>query len=86
MLHNRIFSDLQEQASNCLVCIGLDTDDGHTRFTQASEFCIFGGSTETHQLMTEAFCMLKAALQKEGRSLENLEPDEILALVKQYIS
>ena len=33
--------------------LGLDNKDGHTRVTKGENFCLLGGSEETHDRMTE---------------------------------
>ena len=60
-----------------LVGLGLDNQDGHKRITQGEKFAIVGGSSETHERMTETVLKTFEELKTRGKSLEAVEPAEL---------
>jgi len=60
-----------------LVGLGLDNRDGHKRITQGEKFAIVGGSSETHERMTETVIKTFEELKSRGKSLEKVEPAEL---------
>ena len=56
--------------------IGLDGKDGHQRVTKGENFCLVGGSEETHERMTETAIRFNEKLAKRGKSLEELSQEE----------
>jgi hypothetical protein len=62
--------------------IGLDSD-GHRRLTHADHFLIVGGSAETHEKMQETAARFGEALDKAGRPLRELSPDEAADLLRE---
>jgi hypothetical protein len=60
-----------------LVGLGLDNQDGHKRVTQGEKFAIVGGSSETHERMTETVIKTFEELKSRGKSLEKVEPAEL---------
>lgn len=64
-----------------LLGIGLDNEDGHKRITQAEEFSIVGGSEETHGRMTETVVKTFEEIKRDGKSLANVEPEELSDLL-----
>lgn len=60
-----------------LLGLGLDNQDGHKRITQGEKFAIVGGSTETHEKMTETVIKTFEELKSRGKTLERVEPAEL---------
>lgn len=56
--------------------IGLDSD-GHKRVTVGHNFALIGGSEETHEVMTEKATKINEKLAAKGKTLENVERDEL---------
>jgi nitrate reductase cytochrome c-type subunit len=56
--------------------LGLDHDDGHTRITRGKNFCLYGGSEETHSVMQETAVKINENLDKQGKHLEDVSPRE----------
>jgi len=61
--------------------IGLDHKDGHKRITQSERFSIVGGSEETHGRMTETVLKTFETLDKKGKSLEEVEREELADII-----
>ena len=64
-----------------LLGIGLDHADGHKRITQAERFAIVGGSEETHGRMTETVVKTFETLDRKGKSLEEVEKQELAEII-----
>ena len=62
--------------------VGLDNEDGHKRITSAEKFAILGGSQETHEKMTETVMKTFEDMDRKGKSLESVEPDELKDLLE----
>lgn len=56
--------------------LGLDNQDGHTRVTKGENFCLMGGSEETHERMTETALKVNEKLQAKGKRLEEVSTNE----------
>jgi hypothetical protein len=56
--------------------LGLDNKDGHTRVTKGENFCLMGGSEETHERMTETALKVNEKLQAKGKRLEEVSTNE----------
>lgn len=69
------------QRNGLLLGIGLDGRDGHKRLTRAEEFCIVGGSEETHGKMTETVVKTFEELGRRGRSIAAVEPEELRDII-----
>lgn len=65
-----------------LIGVGLDNKDGHKRITQAERFAIVGGSQETHERMTETVVKTFETLDRRGKSLDKVEPNELKDIIK----
>ncbi len=61
--------------------IGLD-DDGHRRLTKADHFLLLGGSAETHERMQETAVRFEEALDKSGKRLADISPEEAANLLR----
>ena len=67
-----------------LLGIGLDSDDGHKRITQAERFSIVGGSEETHDKMTETVIKTFETLDRKGKTLDKLKPSELKDIIEEH--
>jgi hypothetical protein len=61
--------------------IGLD-DDGHRRVTKADHFLLVGGSADTHERMQETVVKFEEALDKSGKRLDDISPQEAADLLR----
>ena len=61
--------------------IGLDSD-GHRRITHAEHFLIVGGSAETHEKMQETAARFGEALDKAGKPLREMSPDQAAEMLR----
>ncbi|HEX4588845.1 MAG TPA: hypothetical protein VH120_02875 [Gemmataceae bacterium] len=61
--------------------IGLDSD-GHRRVTKADHFVLVGGSAETHEQMQETVVKFEEALDKTGKRLRDVSPEEAADLLR----
>jgi len=64
-----------------LLGVGLDNTDGHKRITQGDKFAIVGGSSETHEKMTETVIKTFEELKSRGKHLEAVEPQELAEII-----
>jgi hypothetical protein len=69
---------------NHLLGIGLDQTDNHKRITQGEGFSLVGGSSETHEKMTETVIRTVEDLQRKGRNLQIADPREIADLLRKH--
>lgn len=69
---------------NHLLGIGLDQTDNHKRITQGEGFSLVGGSSETHEKMTETVIKTVEDLQRKGRNLHMADPREIADLLRKH--
>lgn len=60
-----------------LLGVGLDNTDGHKRLTTGEQFAIVGGSAETHERATETFIKTFEELKTRGKSLDQVEREEL---------
>lgn len=63
--------------------VGLDNRDGHKRITKGENFCIAGGSEETHEKMTETVIKVNEKLATKGKALEEVSREEFADLVRE---
>jgi hypothetical protein len=56
--------------------LGLDHHDGHTRVTSGENFKLFGGSQETHGVMTEKAIKMNEQLKRLGKTLDTISREE----------
>jgi hypothetical protein len=61
--------------------VGLD-GDGHRRITECDHFLLVGGSRETHERMQETAVRFGEALERGGKRLTDVSPDEALDLFR----
>ena len=62
---------------------GLDIQDGHKRVTRGDNFCLIGGSEETHDRMTETAIKVNEKLARKGKQLRDVSPEEFADLVRE---
>lgn len=56
-----------------MIGVGLDSD-GHKRMTTGHNFALFGGSEQTHEVMTEKVIKINEKLR--GKSLDEVSREE----------
>lgn len=64
-----------------LLGVGLDNQDGHKRVTAGEGFVLVGGSSETHERMTETTLKTFEELKRRDRSLDSVDPDELAEII-----
>ncbi len=60
----------------CLLGLGLDGKDGHTRITTGENFKLVGGSEETHGVMQEKAVKVNEHLKRRGKTLDTVDHEE----------
>jgi hypothetical protein len=55
--------------------VGLDSD-GHKRVTTGENFALVGGSSDTHEQMTEKAVKINEKLKARGKALEEVSREE----------
>ncbi len=56
--------------------VGFDNQDEETRLTKGDNYLLVGGSKQTHEIMQETAVRVNEQLEKKGKRLADLEPDE----------
>ena len=59
-----------------LLGVGLDSD-GHKRITTGPNFALVGGTSETHEAMTEKALKINEKLAARGKQLHEISGDEL---------
>ncbi len=59
-----------------LLGMGFDHADGQKRITKGDNFCLVGGSEETHERMTETTIKFNEKLARKGKHLAELSRQE----------
>lgn len=72
----------QNEPKAHLLGIGLDNEDGHKRITQAEQFSIVGGSSDTHERMTETVVKTFEDMKSAGKQLETIEKQHLAELIE----
>ena len=75
-------SNQQKKPSAQLIGLGLDHNDGHKRITKAEHFVIAGGSEDTHERMTETVIKTFETLERKGKKLVEVEPNELKDIIE----
>jgi len=73
---------MKNKASAHLMGIGLDNADGHKRITQSEKFSVVGGSSETHDRMTETLVKTFETLDRRGKTLDKVEKQELSDIIQ----
>ena len=77
--------DNKEQKA-MLLGVGLDNRDGHRRLTKGENFCLMGGSEETHDRMTETVIRFNEKLSRRGKALQELSREEFKDMMGEAMS
>ncbi len=64
-----------------MVGLGLDNKDGHKRITKGENFCLVGGSEETHERMTETAIKVNEKLSSRGKKLHEISREEFIDII-----
>ncbi|MGQ3685174.1 MAG: hypothetical protein ACUBOA_09270 [Candidatus Loosdrechtia sp.] len=69
---------------NSIICgLAFDNQDDHKRITTGDNFCILGGSAETHENLVEIVLEFNEAVKKYGKRLGDLSETEYYDIVKE---
>ena len=66
-----------------LLGMGLDNEDGHKSMTKGDNFCLVGGSEETHERMTETTIKFNEKLARKGKHLSELSREEFQDMMRE---
>ena len=72
----------KKKSRSHLLGLGLDNTDGHKRITTGEDFSIVGGSHETHEKMTETVIKTFETLDKRGKTIHEIGPDELGEIIR----
>ncbi len=64
-----------------MIGLGLDNKDGHKRITKGENFCLVGGSEETHERMTETAIKVNEKLLSRGKKLHEISREEFIDII-----
>ena len=64
-----------------MIGLGLDNKDGHKRITKGENFCLVGGSEETHERMTETAIKVNEKLSSKGKKLHEISREEFIDII-----
>lgn len=73
----------RKRKKSMLLGLGLDAKDGHSRLTKGENFCLMGGSEETHERMTETAVKFNEKLNVAGKTLESLSRNEFIDILSE---
>ena len=76
-------ADNSSRRTAVMLGIGLDGEDGHKRMTKGENFCLIGGSEETHETMTETAVKINEKLARKGKKLADVSREEFADLVRE---
>ena len=76
-------ADASKNNTALLLGMGLDARDEHRRITRGDNFCLVGGSEETHEKMTETAVKFNEKLSKRGKRLGELSREEFTDLIRE---
>ncbi len=82
-LQDRIEMVPRKKGKSVLVGVGLDSKDGHVRFTEGDDFVLSGGSEETHDRMTETAMKFSEKLGVKGKEIHELSREEFIDLLSE---
>jgi len=74
-------SSAKSKAKAGLLGLGLDNEDGHKRVTAGEGFVLVGGSSETHERMTETTLKTFEELKRRDRTLDSVDPRELAEIL-----
>lgn len=67
---------MKSNVSKILLGLGLDNDDGHTRITKGPNFCLLGGSEQTHERMQETAIKFNEKLKERAKTISDISRSE----------
>jgi hypothetical protein len=73
----------EPQKTAVMLGVGLDGHDGHRRVTKGDNFCLVGGSEETHEAMTETAVKINEKLARKGKNLHELSREEFTDMMRE---
>lgn len=73
----------EPQKNAMMLGVGLDGKDGHKRVTKGENFCLVGGSEETHEAMTETAIKVNEKLARKGKHLSEVSREEFADLLRE---
>ena len=73
----------EEKKRAMLLGLGFDNEDGKKRITNGDNFCLVGGSEETHERMTETVIKFNEKLSRRGKDLKELSSEEFHDLMRE---
>ena len=76
-------ADASKNNTALLLGMGWDGRDEHRRITRGDNFCLVGGSEETHEKMTETAVKFNEKLSKRGKRLGELSREEFTDLIRE---
>lgn len=65
-----------------LLGLAFDAEDDQKRITRGKNFVLAGGSEETHSVMQETAIKLNEQLDRRGKRLEDVSPNELRDLLE----
>ncbi|MBR5162021.1 MAG: hypothetical protein IKW80_10370 [Thermoguttaceae bacterium] len=68
-----------------LLGVGFDNQDEETRLTKGENYLLVGGSKQTHEIMQETAVKVNEQLEKKGKRLADLEPDEFRDVIAEAV-
>lgn len=76
----------QKQSKDAaLLGIGLDSQDEETRLTKGENYLLVGGSKQTHEIMQETAVRVNEQLERRGKRLADLEPNEFRDIMAEAV-
>ena len=85
MKPNRPVSKKQASPHASMLGVGLDATDGQVRLTRGKNFTLVGGSEETHEVMQETAVKINEQLDRRGKTLDEVSPQELRDVVCEVI-
>ena len=71
----------KEKPRAALLGVAFDAEDGHKRITRGKNFLLAGGSEETHGVMQETAVKVNEQLDRRGKQLADVSPEELRDIV-----
>lgn len=63
-----------------IIGLGLDGRDGTRRILKSDQALVVGGSAETHDELVETILRLETELERRGRDLAEVSPEELMEI------
>ena len=74
-----------ENHDAALLGVGFDNHDEETRLTKGENYLLVGGSKQTHEIMQETAVKVNEQLEKKGKRLADLEPNEFRDVIAEAV-